>query len=100
MKSVGRPTEAELNRLKELVEQYFVGDRWAVNAEFWDDGDVHLEAFSTIGTSHAAGYDDNVAYHRQIIRYERQSQLCEYENRVSYSGSYRIKVLNEFHIDW
>lgn len=100
MRSVGRPTEAELDRLEELVDQYFVGDRWAIDAKLWDDGDVHLEAFSTIGTSHAAGYDENVASHRQIIRYERQSQLCEYENRVSYAGSYRRKILKEFYIDW
>jgi hypothetical protein len=100
MRSIGRPTEEEIDRLKELAEQYFVGDKWAIKAKLWDDDDVHLEAFSTIGTSHAAGYEDTVAHHRQIIRYERQSQLCEYENRVSYASSHRSKKLNEFYIDW
>lgn len=99
MKQIARPTKSEIDRLEELANQYFVGEHWAIEAKFWDDGDIHLEAFSTIGVGQDTGYPKSVAYHRQILRYERQSNLCEYENIVMQSNNHS-RVLNEFWIDW
>jgi hypothetical protein len=101
MKEVGRPTEEELDRLEELVEQYFVGDSWAVEIRCWDDDDVHLTAYSTIGTNCNEGYPLSVAWHRQNIIYERQSGHCHYENRLrSQTSSQPDRTLNRVEIDW
>ena len=80
MKRIGRPTEAELDRIEELVDEYFVGDSWALDAKFWDDGDIHLTAYSTLGTNCNEGYPIEVINHRQVILYKRQSGDCYYIN--------------------
>jgi len=95
MKQIGRPTEEELDRLETFAEEYFVGGRWAIDAKLWDDGDVHLEAFSTLGTSFDRGYDEDVKAHRQIIRYERSTNRWVYINKVSYRGGRTSKYLTE-----
>lgn len=95
MNEIGRPTEEELDRMEAFVEEYFVGDRWAIDAKLWDDGDVHLEAFSTLGTSFERGYDEGVKAHRQIIKYERGPNQWVYINKVSYTGARKSKYLKE-----
>ena len=101
MKQVGHPTDEEFERLKELVDEYFVGDRWAIEVRCWDDGDVHLTAYSTIGTNCDDGYPLAISWHRQNIIYERQAEHCHYENRVRYQASSRpSRVLNRQEIDF
>jgi len=95
MNEIGRPTEEELDRMEAFAEEYFVGDRWAIDAMLWDDGDVHLEAFSTLGTSFERGYDEDVKAHRQIIKYERGPKQWVYINKVSYTGARPSKYLTE-----
>jgi len=95
MNRIGRPTEEELDRMEAFAEEYFVGDRWAIDAMLWDDGDVHLEAFSTLGTSHDRGYGPNIASHRQIIRYERSTSRWVYINKVITTGSNKNRYLIE-----
>jgi len=101
MDAVGRPTDEEFDRLKELVEEYFVGSSWAIEVRCWDDDDVHLTAYSTIGTNCDEGYPLAIAYHRQNIIYERQEGHCHYENRVRYQASSRPnRILNREEIEW
>ena len=103
MRSVGRPAGEELDRIEELAEMYFHKDRWAIDAFFWDDGDVHIEAFSTIGTGYEHAYPDEVNNHRQIIVYERDAEILKYKNRIELKndniGS-RVRVLNEIKLEW
>jgi len=103
MNDVGVITEEEHERIKEAVEKHFVGDTWAIEASLWDDGDVHLEAFSTIGNSNHAGYSDDVWNHQQVIVYERDD-VFKYQNRVEYRcEGHRVKemqVLQEKELDW
>lgn len=80
--TVGRPTDAELDRMEELVDEYFVGDNYAIKINCWDDGDVHLTAYSTIGTNCSEGYPMEVLEHRQIIEYKRDDETCLYRNFV------------------
>jgi hypothetical protein len=100
MDKVGRPTDSEISRMEELVNTYFGGERWAIEAKFWDDGDVHLEAYSTIGTGFERDYPNNVSHHRQLIRYERESGKCTYLNRVTYTDRMRVRDLNRLELDW
>jgi len=100
VKEIGRPTDEELDRMEALAEAYFSGERWAVEAKLWDDGDVHLEAFCTLGTSFEPGYDNSVRYHRQILIYERSANTCTYINKVSRFGESQVQYLNEEAIDW
>jgi len=100
MRQIGRPTDEELDRIEALAEEYFSGERWAVEAKFWDDGDVHLEAFCTIGTSFDSGYDKSVRFHRQILRYERSANQCTYTNKVVRSDESAVQYLNEIEIEW
>jgi hypothetical protein len=100
MKYIGRPTDEELDRIEELAEAYFLGEWWTVEAKLWDDGDVHLEAFCTLGTSFEQRYDNSVRYHRQVLRYERSSNSCTYINKVSRHGESQAQYLKEKVINW
>lgn len=95
MNEIGRPTDEELDQMQSFAEEYFVGDRWAIDASLWDDGDVHLEAFSTLGTSFDRGYDETVKAHRQIIKYERSASRWVYINKVAYTGARPSQYLTE-----
>lgn len=68
--------------MEELVDEYFVLDDYAIEVKCWDDGDVHISAFSTIGTNHDGNYPQDVLQHRQIIRYCRDDDTCLYQNVV------------------
>ena len=100
MNKIGRPTTDELDRIEELVDEYFVGDSWALDAKFWDDGDVHLTAYSTLGTNFNDGYPRNALDHKQFILYERQDGEAEYINRVNMASPLPDKELNRISIDW
>lgn len=101
MNEVGRPTSEELDRMEELVDEYFVGDSWATEIRCWDDGDVHINAYSTLGTNYDDGYPVEVRYHRQNILYKREDNECFYKNVVELMTSSRPKMeLNRIEIDW
>lgn len=100
MNEVGRPTEEEFDRLEELVEQYFVGDKWAVEIRCWDDSDVHLIAYSTIGTNCTEGYPVEVMYHRQNIIYKREDDICYYSNKIRTMDNRPNRELNRIYLEW
>ena len=79
---VGRPTESEIDRIEELANRLFVDDSWTINSKMWDDGDVHLTAYSTVGTSYDEGYPSEVVHHRQFIIYERFNEEAVYLNKL------------------
>lgn len=99
LSDVGRPTEAEFDRLEELVDEYFVGDSWAIECRCWDDGDVHLTAYSTIGTNCTDGYPIEVAWHRQYLHYQREEESCKYSNKLSLMGP-PDRTLKTFEVEW
>jgi hypothetical protein len=100
MNEIGRPTDEELDRMEELADQYFVGDKWGLDAKFWDDGDVHLTAYSTIGTNNDDGYPMEALHHRQLIIYEREDDECWYVNKVKISHPRPNRELNRVEIDF
>lgn len=104
MNAVGRPTEDELDRFEELADEYFVGDSWTIEASLWDDGDVHFEAFTTLGNKHRDGYPNDLWNHRQKIVYERGDEFAHYYNVLEWPHEEHqasaIQKLNEFEIEW
>lgn len=91
-------TDEEISMVEELVEEMFVGDNYAINITAWDDGDVHIEAHSTIGTNCNEGYPMYVVYHRQIIEYERYDNELLYWNIVRAANPKPSKVLNRIEL--
>lgn len=75
-----RPTDAELGRVEELIEELFVGSRYSIDIRLWDDGDVHITAYSTLGTNMTDGYPPDTYQHRQVIEYEREAEMLLYRN--------------------
>lgn len=100
MKEIGRPTDEELNRLEELVNEIFVGESWGVAATFWDDDDVHLRAYSTIGTNVREGYPMHVISHKQEIIYEREDEEAIYRNKVEMEHPRENNILQQRELDW
>lgn len=101
MRELGRPTDEELDRIEELADEYFRSDRWAVEVRCWDDGDVHLIAYSTLGTNVSEGYPIDVRSHKQLIIYERESGHAHYQNKVNYQTNMKPdKLLNRIEIDF
>lgn len=103
MNSIGRPTDDEIARLEALADKYFVRDRWAIEARLWDDGDVHMCAYSTIGTGDIDAYPDEVFNHQQVIEYERGDGAV-YINRLELKcekhKAANVRELNRFGIDF
>lgn len=97
MNPVGRPKDSEMDRVSGLAKEYFVSDDWSIEVKCWDDGDVHIEAYSTLGVGFAVGYPSDVHYHRQIVRYKRDESVCNYINAVYYTDG-TIQDLNRFEI--
>jgi len=105
MNKIGRPTHEEINRIEELADKYFEEDiPWAVESKFWDDGDVHLEAYQTLGTGADRGYNGDVNNHRNIIYYRRDDGFAKYVERVQYNHTsavgYSVSVLEEERLDF
>jgi hypothetical protein len=100
VKDIGRPTEDELDRMEELVNELFVGDSWGLAATFWDDRDVHLRAYSTLGSNVYEGYPMYVISHKQEIIYERQDDEAVYRNRVEMEHPRQNKILQQRDIEW
>lgn len=98
--TVGRPSEVEIDRMEELVDELFVGDQYAIKANFWDDGDVHMTAFSTIGTNIDEGYPMDALEHRQTIRYHRDDDVCIYQNVVRHEFPSPNQVLERREVDF
>lgn len=100
MNEIGRPTEQELDRMEELVDQYFVGDTWGLDAKFWDDGDVHLTAYSTLGTNFSDGYPIEILEHKQLIIYERFDEEAIYINRLRVGSPRPNRELDRIELEW
>lgn len=100
MNEIGRPTSDELDRIEELAEQYFVGESWSIDAKFWDDGDIHLTAYSTLGTNCYDAYPIEVLRHRQYIIYERYDEEALYLNKLEISHPRPDRELNRIELDW
>mgnify|MGYP000294044871 CR=1 FL=1 len=100
MNEIGRPTDEELDRMEELVEELFVGDSWGLAATFWDDSDVHLRAYSTLGTNLNEGYPMYVISHKQEIIYERHGGEAVYRNRVEMEHPREDVMLQQYDLDW
>lgn len=100
MKTIGRPQEEELDRMEELVDELFVGDSWGIAATFWDDEDVHLRAYSTLGTNVYEGYPMYVISHKQEIIYEREDNEAVYRNRVEMEHPREDRTLEQRELDW
>lgn len=93
-------TEAERERMYELIDQFFVGESFSIDERLWDDGDAHITAYSTVGTNCTEGYPMRVIAHRQIIEYERAAETCVYRNFVRLENPRPQKVLNRVDIDF
>lgn len=100
MKDIARPTDEELNRMEELAREYFVIDSWAIDSKLWDDGDVHLTAYSTLATNVDDGYKTKHLHHRQTIHYQREGEYCHYKNVVTLQSPEPDRVLNMIEIEW
>jgi len=100
MNDIGRPTDEELDRMEELVDELFVGHSWGLAATFWDDDDVHLRAYSTLGTNFNDGYPMYVISHKQEIIYERQDSEAVYRNRIEMEHPREDKTLEQRDLDW
>jgi hypothetical protein len=100
LNEIARPTDEELDRIEELVDEYFVGEKWGLDAKFWDDGDVHLTAYSTLGTNCNEGYPMEVINHRQVIVYQREAGDCFYINEARIDAPRCNQELNQINIDF
>jgi len=93
-------TDAERERIYELIDKYFVGDRFSIDERLWDDGDAHITVYSTLGTNCNEGYPMRAIAHRQILEYERKAGTCVYRNFVRMENPRPQKVLNRVEIEF
>jgi len=84
MKTVGRPLEKEIDKLERFADKLFVGDSITIESSLWDDGDVHYNLFSTIGSGSREGYSNDIHNHREVIKYKRGDTYAVYLNRLEY----------------
>lgn len=97
--TVGRPTDDEIDRVEELVEEHFGDNPYGIKVKLWNDGDVHMVAYSTIATNCTGGVPKGVLEHRETIKYER-GDVCIYREYYRKEFPEQNEVLERTEIDF